>query len=72
MTTCVSSGPRRRRRPPALRLLAAALSAAAAAAGPANAEPLSLHLDPALSSLAFTVSRPGETVEGRLPRSPAS
>ena len=67
MTTCVSSGPRRRRRPPALRLLAAALSAAAAAAGPANAEPLSLHLDPALSSLAFTVSRPGETVEGKAP-----
>jgi polyisoprenoid-binding protein YceI len=50
-----------------LRMLAAVLTTAAALAGPAVAGPLSLRLDPALSSLTFTISRPGETVEGKAP-----
>jgi polyisoprenoid-binding protein YceI len=67
MTSHADSGPRRRRPPSVLRLLAAGLATAVAAAGPLVADPLSLRIDPARSSLTFTISRPGETVEGKAP-----
>ena len=53
------------RRAPWLLALAAACVAAAPAA--VESRPASLRLDPAKSSLQFTVSRPGEVVEGTAP-----
>ena len=48
-------------------LLALAAMCAPAAQAAAEAHPASLRLDPAKSSLQFTVSRPGEVVEGQAP-----
>lgn len=60
--------PDRRSRSTPARVLAVALMAAPWVLAPAaSAKPLTLRLDPGLSSLTFVVSRSGETVEGTAP-----